>query len=63
MISVTVYINHVPIFTRSARNVGEVEGALGLHEYAIDDGRKVVHLRHEGAAKLAILMLEGVVEP
>lgn len=63
MISVTIYINNVPIITRSARNVGEVEGALGLHEYAVDDGRKIVHLRHEGAAKLAIMLLEGVVAP
>ena len=35
MISVTIYINNVPIITRSARNVGEVEGALGLHEVEI----------------------------
>lgn len=63
MISVTVYINNVPIITRSARNVGNVAGVSGLHEYAVDDGRKIVHLRHEGAAKLAIMLLEGVVQP
>ena len=63
MISVTVYINNVPIITRSARNAGEVHGAPGLHEYVVDDGRKVVHLQREGAAKLAIMLLEGVVQP
>ncbi len=63
MISVTVYINNVPIITRSARNIGPVEDALGAYAYAVDDGRQVVHLRHEGAARLAIMMLEGVVTP
>lgn len=68
MISVTVYINGVPIITRSARNIGLVSQSSskavknGRHQYLMDTGEVITHERVDGAAKLAIKMLEKVVD-
>lgn len=67
MITVTIYINSQPIYTRSARNVAP-EGITfqnheGMHEYDVDDGTHLKHKRSDGAVKLAIKMLKTIKEP
>ena len=61
MISVVVYINNVPIICRQARRVQGEPGEMC--RYKVDDGNFILHHYDEGAAKLAIKLLEGVVEP
>lgn len=60
MISVVIYINNVPILARSARRVDGEPGELCT--YKVDDGRTIRHRYNNGAAKLAIRILEGVKE-
>lgn len=61
MISVVVYINNVPIICRSARRINGEPGEMC--RYHVDDGSTIDHHYNWGAARLAIQMLEGVVEP
>lgn len=61
MISVAVYINNVPILVRSARRVDGEPGERCT--YAVDDGRVISHRYDDGAAKLAIKLLQGVRTP
>jgi len=78
MITVSIFINGNPIFTRSARNLGEtwyssIDGEeivdhdhasfRGMHLYKLDDGTEIKHLREDGAVKLAIEMLKTIKEP
>lgn len=64
MISVVIFINDQPIFTRTARNVTTgPKGPDGIHEYAVDDGTHLKHKRTDGAVKLAIKMLKTIKEP
>jgi len=58
MITVSVYINGVPIFTRSARNLGE--GKDGKCRYKVDDGSILVHRRDDGFVPLVKQMLDTV---
>jgi hypothetical protein len=59
MISVTIFINGSPVYTRSAH---KIEGETGVCKYRVDDGRTVTHDYEEGAVPLAIKLLEGVRE-
>ena len=58
MISVTIYINNVPIVTRSAVNTMVTK--KGKTKYTLDDRRELWHARADGAIPLAIEMLKGV---
>ena len=58
MISVTIYINGVPIVTRSAVNTMVTK--KGKTKYRLDDHRELWHARGDGAIPLAIEMLKGV---
>jgi hypothetical protein len=59
--TITVYINTVPVITRSCRNTGKTRGGLTI--YHCDDGREILHDPNDGAAMLAIKILEGVKDP
>jgi len=60
MITVSIFINGNPIFTRSAVNVSKEDTII--QKYDVDDGRKILHARNDGAIPLAIKMLEGIKE-
>jgi hypothetical protein len=66
MINVTVHINGSVIISRSARNTQEEASFTFLGNtvkktaYLVDDGRTIWHNPDDGAAKLAVAMLEGV---
>jgi hypothetical protein len=62
MITVSIYINDRPIFTRSARNVTENIGQK-IHSYLLDTGETIRHKRALGAVPLAIKMLKTKKEP
>lgn len=61
MISVVVYINNQPVILRSARRIKGKPGEVCT--YKVDDGSIIEHHYDHGAHRLAIQMLEGVVEP
>ena len=46
-----------PIYTRTARNVGE-ENPIGETKYLVDDGKPIFHSRENGAIDLAKRMLD-----
>ena len=58
MITVTIFINGSPIFTRSARNQSKVKNSKTL--YKVDDGSEIWHKRDDGAIKLAKKMLDTI---
>jgi len=58
MMTVVIYINNVPIVSRSARNVEFIED--DTYRYKVDDGQELIHKRSDGAIKLAINMLKNV---
>jgi|GEM_PF-1651159 hypothetical protein len=58
MITVTVFVNGSPIFTRSARNCGESKD--GLYRYKIDTGDVIYHKRDDGFVPLVKMMLDTV---
>ena len=59
MITVAVYINGAPVYTRSARNTGHLD-ELGRHVYVVDDGSRISHFRAQGAEVLGQLLLQTV---
>ncbi len=61
MITVSIFINGSPIYTRSAVNTDE-QDAAGATKYSCDDGSTLVHHRRDGAVILAMKMLETVDE-
>jgi hypothetical protein len=61
MITVVIYINERPVFTRSARNMKDV-AADGSTRYDVDDGSRIWHKREDGAVALAKEMLETIKE-
>jgi hypothetical protein len=61
VISVTIFINETPIFTRSAVNVS-LPGQEKDCEYKLDTGTTLIHDRKDGAVKLAIAMLKTIKE-
>jgi hypothetical protein len=62
MITVTVFINDQPIFTRTARNTG-VQNDKGCYMYKVDTGCTLEHCRDDGAIRLAHKLLDTVEEP
>ncbi len=64
MISVVIFINGVPIFSRTAvRQEEEFKGATKRYTYHLDDGTAIQHRDDQGAVKLAKRMLDTVIEP
>jgi hypothetical protein len=63
MITVQILINGQVLIARSARNVGNPTKEPGWSRYEVDDGRLLDHRRSDGAARLAIAMLDGVTDP
>ena len=61
MISVSVFINGKPIFTRTAVNKSGC--VKGVNKYLVDDGTVLEHVREDGAVPLAIAMLQTIKEP
>jgi hypothetical protein len=61
MITVSVFINGTPIFTRSAVNQA-IRNSAGETEYLMDDGLKIYHRRELGAVRLAVEMLKTIKE-
>lgn len=57
MITVVIYINGSPIYTRSAVNVGS-ENEKGETKYMCDAGKPIRHLVADGAIELAKKMLD-----
>jgi hypothetical protein len=62
MITVSIFINDTPIYTRSARNV-TVDFGQKIHSYKLDTGETIKHERGSGAVPLAIKMLKTIKEP
>lgn len=61
MISVSIFINGNPIYTRSAVNQKETS-AKGNFKYLLDDGSTLIHKRDDGAVVLAKKMLSTIKE-
>lgn len=61
MITVTIYINGTPIFTRSAVNMGKKDEKFS--KYKVDTGAWILHDPEEGAVVLATKMLQTIKEP
>ena len=64
MITVSIFINGTPIFTRTAVNRGLTlkKTSSTLCRYALDDGTFVLHERGKNAVPLAIKMLKTIKE-
>lgn len=64
MISVSIFINGKPIFTRTAIRMTKIKKALvkNLYSYKVDDGSNIIHDQDEGAVELAIKMLKTIKE-
>ncbi len=64
MLTVTIAINGRTLIHRMAVNKTKAcdHDPLKPDIYAIDDGRKIAHVRSAGAAELAVKMLLGVHE-
>jgi len=60
VISVSVAINAVPLYTRSARRIKT--GKNGTHTYQLDTGETITHKESDGALALAKKMLDMVKE-
>lgn len=59
MLSVTIFINDRPIYTRTVVN----QDAYGDEcTYLVDDGSTIKHNRKDGAVKLAIKALKTIKE-
>ena len=57
MLTVSIYVNGNPIYTRSVVNRIEEEGG-----YVCDDGSLIVHDPEDGAVELAIKALQTIKE-
>ena len=63
MITVVVYINEKPIFTRSARNITDKNvPACAIHKYKCDTGDILMHQRDKGFVPLVKKMLDTIDE-
>lgn len=60
MITVSIFINANPIYTRSAQNTGKMQG--NQVEYLSDDGEIVLHDPERGAVALAHKLLDTIKE-
>ena len=65
MITVAIYVNGVPIYTRTAVNIGEQYRTKqkSMCKYKLDDGKIIHHKQEDGAVKLAKKMLSTIKEP
>ncbi len=61
VITVTIFINGKPIYTRSAVNKGHM--GRGVYKYDLDDGSVIGHKPDDGAVVLAKKMLDTIKEP
>lgn len=61
MITVTIFVGEVPLYTRTARNTGR-ENDRGHKAYELDTGDILFHKPEAGAVVLAKKMLDTVVE-
>ncbi len=61
MITVIVYINGIPIFTRTARNITKTS-KITQNEYKCDSGDIIKHDRNKGFIPLVKKMLDTVDE-
>jgi hypothetical protein len=59
MISVSIFINLKPVYTRTARNIGQ-KGSICSYE--LDTGEIIEHNPDEGAVVLAKKMLDTIKE-
>ena len=57
MLTVSIYVNGIPIYTRSVVNRIEEKGG-----YVCDDGSLIVHDPEDGAVELAIKALQTIKE-
>lgn len=62
MITVEVRINRIPIFVRSARNIGYAKGSSSVCKYKIDSGQVLYHERDQGFVPLVKQMLDCIDE-
>jgi len=64
MISVTIFINNVPVATRTARCIVEADEYITDKKlmYNVDDGSVILHKPKDGAIKLAKKMLDTIHE-
>ena len=67
MISVTIFINNVPIYTRSAVNITEIKEGwqadpIEVNKYKVDTGKIINHIPANGALVLAKKMLDTIKE-
>ncbi len=62
MITVTIFINDRPLYTRSCVNVGESDKLGNWCRYKCDDGSVIIHDYDAGAVELAKQMLDTIVE-
>ena len=58
MITVVVYINDRPIFTRSARNISK--NSPKIQKYKVDTGKILKHKRSDGFIPLVKQMLDTI---
>ncbi len=63
MITVTISINDRVILACSAVNIGPSYLQPDKTIYEIDDGSRILHVREDGGAALAIKMLKTIKEP
>lgn len=62
MITVSIFINGKPIFTRSAHRRTKRWNKDGKYAYLVDTGETVYHKYEDGAVKLAKKMLDTIKE-
>lgn len=63
MITVVIYVNKIPIFTRSARNITQPNDIdKSVYTYKCDDGSKLKHKRGDGFVPLVKMMLDTIDE-
>ena len=61
MLTVSIFINGNPIYTRTVVNVTK-GGKARTHVYEIDTGERITHDPKDGAIPLAIKLLESIHE-
>lgn len=62
MITVSIFINGAPIFTRSGHRRTKKWAKGTKDAYLIDTGEQLYHNQNDGVVKLAIAMLETIKE-
>ena len=64
MLSVVIYIDHLPVVLRTAVNKSGLDDPAMTHPphttYRTDDGKLLLHRREDGAVSLAIKLLQAI---